>query len=95
MIHISKYGEETKTLHIHMEGTLDRDHVVALNEVVREADQREIPYLVLHCSGLLGVDDAGRAFLHDLQDRGVQFLELPVTVSWKLHASDTQTQRKA
>jgi hypothetical protein len=93
MIHISKYSEGATTLHIYMEGTLDREHVVALNEVVREADTLEMPCLVLHCSGLLGVDDAGRTFLHDLRDRGAQLLDLPVTVSWKLHATDSQTQR--
>jgi ABC-type transporter Mla MlaB component len=95
MIHISKYNEGKKTLHIQMEGTLDREHVIALNEVVREADQHEIPYLVLHCSGLLGVDEAGKAFLHDLRARGAKLLDLPVTVSWKLYATDSQTQRKA
>jgi len=95
MIHISQHSEGPTTLHIHLEGTLDHEHVVALNEVIREADQRHIATLVIHCNGLLGIDDSGRTFLLDLKQRGAQLLDLPVTVSWKLCASERQPQRRA
>jgi anti-anti-sigma regulatory factor len=95
MIYIAQQPEGSTTLHIHLEGTLDHEHVVALNDVVQEADERHMTELVLHCSGLLGIDDSGSAFLLDLAHRGAQLLDLPVTVSWKLYASDRHSQRKA
>ena len=95
MIHISQQTEGSTTLHIHLEGTLDHEHVVAMREVVREADERRIPQLVLHCEGLLSVDDSGSAFLLDLERRGARLMDLPITVSWKLHASDIHSQRTA
>jgi anti-anti-sigma regulatory factor len=88
MIHISQYVEGSTTLHIHLEGALDREHVVAMSEVVREAEQRHIPHLVLHCGGLLSIDDSGKTFLSELRSRGARLLDLPITVSWKLHASE-------
>jgi anti-anti-sigma regulatory factor len=95
MIHISKQTEGSKTLRIHLEGTLDREHVVALNEVVREASEQNIQQLVLHCSGLLGADEYGLRLLSDLHHQGAKLLDLPVKISWKLHASESQTQRTA
>jgi anti-anti-sigma regulatory factor len=88
MIHISQYVEGSTILHIHLEGALDREHVVAMSEVVREAEQRQIPNLVLHCGGLLSIDDSGKTFLADLKSRGARLLDLPITVSWRLHASE-------
>jgi hypothetical protein len=95
MIHISQRSEGSQTLHIHLEGTLDREHVVALNDVVAEAAQKKIPRLVLHCGGLLGVDEYGRKLLSDMQKHGAELLDLPVRIAWKLHASESQSQRTA
>ncbi len=95
MIHISQRAQGSTTLHIFLEGTLDHEHVVALQEVIREADEQKISRLVLHCSGLLGIDDSGTEFLQEIEHRGARLLDLPVAVSWKLRSTDRQPQRRA
>jgi hypothetical protein len=95
MIHISQFQEGTSTLHIHLEGTLDSAHVVALKDVLQEATERTIPQVILHCIRLQSVDESGARFLRNARGQGVILLDLPITVSWKLQALDTQTKRTA
>ena len=68
MIHIRQTSEGCATLHLHLEGMLDRVHVIALRDVVAEARARKLERFVLHCAGLTGADDAGLAFLRKLKD---------------------------
>jgi len=95
MIHISQHTENPTTLHVHLEGMLDGEHVPALGEVLREAAARRISRFVFHCMGLTGVDDAGARFLTALDIRDVLFLDLPLTVAWKLDLQQSQTLRTA
>jgi len=95
MMHISQHQEDPATLRLHLEGILDGVHAAALRDVVVEASERGIVRLVIDCGGLTGVDDAGARLLADLRLRDASFLELPVTVSWKLAQSESQSLNRA
>jgi anti-anti-sigma regulatory factor len=94
VIHISQHQQGTGSIQIHLEGTLDSVHVVALEDVLAEARARGFGKIAVDCRGLLAVDEAGAAFLSRLQKQGVFLLDLSVTVSWRL-LLDTQSQRTA
>lgn len=92
MIHIRQTNEGRATLHLHLEGMLDRVHIIALREVVAEAQARKLERFVLHCAGLAGADDAGFAFLRKLKEDGATFVDLQVPIAWHLGLLNTTEQ---
>jgi hypothetical protein len=88
VIHISRFVGGDRTVHLSLEGTVDRVHVVALESAVAEARQLGWGPLVLHCAELQGADDEGVRFLKSLMHDGASFLELPVHLAWKLSQCD-------
>lgn len=84
MFHIAQRTGEASNLHLHLEGELDREHVVALENVVAEAAERGIHRFIVHCGGLRYVDDAGVLFLSRLRASGAVLDEIPLLVGWKL-----------
>jgi len=84
MFHIEQRTGGACELHLRLEGDLDREHVIALENVVREAKERGIPRFVVHCAGLHSVDEAGVSFLSLLRLSGAILTEVPLLVGWKL-----------
>ncbi len=84
MFHIETRTGESREVHLHLEGELDREHVIALENVVREGTEHGVPRFVVHCSGLRFIDEAGVNFLSSLRRSGALLEEVPLLVGWKL-----------
>lgn len=84
VFHISQIKEGSNLLHLLLEGSLDKAHVVALQGVLDEATEIGITGFVLHCKELRYTDDEGIRFLRNMKHAGAKLVDLPLQVRWKL-----------
>ncbi len=90
MLHVSLTYPEEKTLRLQIEGNLDADHTVALQNVLDRARGTGITSLVLSCQGLKAADEAGIGLLRAVQLGGGRIEDLSWYLRWKLsHAPFT------
>ena len=84
VFHIAQIKEGNNVLHLLLEGSLDKAHVVALQAVLDEATEIGVTGFVLHCKELRYTDDEGVRFLREMKHAGAKLVDLPLQVRWKL-----------
>ncbi len=92
MLHIHTYTAAPNVLHLVLEGDLDKVHVVALQDAIRNALPFDELQVVLHCDGLQSVDDEGVHVLAHLKHEGATLNNVPLLVDWKLRLLEQQPQ---
>lgn len=95
MFHIITSNTALNILDLVLEGTLDKEHVVALQDVLDEAHRHGVWHFVLHCERLQAVDDEGIRLLLTLQRDGAKLMNLPLLLNWKLSHLQQQLLTKS